>query len=151
MLRLVPNINGDVMPKLTDLLHPNHPDYTGSEGRIIDKPITEAVQAKATKGKCCDFAPDRNDLPTYLRHMIGSHPTRTKKIKELRTELSDMVRKEWERVFGGPLKVDFVCVNPDKIKLLRSTMMVSDLVPMNFGMDPEPNMDPSRFRVIIEI
>lgn len=151
MLHLIPNTNGDVMPKLTDLLHPNHPDYTGSKGRVIDKPIAEAVQAKTTKGKCCAFAPDENDLPTYLRHMIGSHPTRVKKIKALRAGLSDMIRQEWVRVFGGPLKVDFVCVNPEKIQLLRSTMTVSDLVPMNFGMDSEPNADRTRFRVIIEI
>lgn len=114
-------------------------------------PNDEAVQPKAVKGKCCDFAPDENDLPTYLRHMIGSHPTRTKKIKALQTELANMIRQEWERVFGGPLKVDFVCVNPNKIKLLRSTMALSDLVPMNFGMDPDPNTDPTRFRVIVEI
>lgn len=146
-----PNLNGDVRPKLTDLLHPSHPDYTGSKGRVIDTTITEAVQAKPTKGRCCDFAPDKNDLPTYLRHLIGSHPTKAKLIKDTRKELADMIRTEWERVFGGPLKVDFVCVNSEKIKLLRDTMTVSDLVPMNFGMDPEPNMDRTRFRVIIEI
>lgn len=147
----IPNANGDVLPKLTDLLPPTHPDYTGPKGRVIDKPIAEAVQPKATKGKCCEFAPDRNDLPTYLRHLIGSHPTKAKLIKDTRKELADMIRTEWLRVFGGPLKVDFVCVNPEKIKLLRDTMTVGDLVPMNFGMDPEPNTDRTRFRVIIEI
>ena len=147
MLMIKPT-DGQPMPRLTDLLKSTHPDYTGPKPV---PPVAEAVQAQPTKGKCCDFAPDKNDLPTYLRHLIGSHPTKVKLIKDTRKELADMIRTEWERVFGGPLKVDFVCVNSEKIKLLRDTMTVSDLVPMNFGMDPEPNMDRTRFRVIIEI
>jgi hypothetical protein len=100
---------------------------------------------------CCDYAPNPGDLPTFLRHLMGSHPDLTEEIETRRQDLANMIRQEWERVFQGPLKVDFVCNNPAKIHLLRDTMAVSDLVPMIFGMDPDTNDDPTRFRVQIEI
>ena len=117
----------------------------------VDPTIIMDHIADGPKATCCDFAPDMNDLPTYLRHLKGSHPDLTDDIEAKTNELATMVRGEWTRVFGGPLKVDFVCNNPQKIALLRGTMQISDLVPMIFGMDPDPNYDQTRFRVLIEL
>ena len=120
---------------------------------VVDNTIAIVTPAKSNTAQavCCPYAPDIQDLPTYLRHLMGSHPDLVDEIATKRQELAGIIRQEWQQVFGGPLKVDFVCQNPVKIDLIRSTMSVSDLVPMIFGMDPDPNYDPTRFRVIIEI
>ena len=74
--------------------------------------------------------------------------SRTKKV---RAKLMSAIQSDWQNVFGGPLKVDFVCVNQRKIQLLRSVMSVSDIVPIVFCLDTSVNDDPSRFRVNIEV
>lgn len=129
---MVPNMNGDVF------------QHQAKHQNFINKPITIGR-------RCCEYLPNSVDMPTYLRHLMGSHPTHTKTIKRVGQELELLVRQEWERIFGGSLKVDFVCGDPTKILLLRDTLSLSDLVPLNFGMDAELNQDQSRFRVVIEV
>jgi len=98
---------------------------------------------------CCEFAPEKDDLPGLIRHMKGSHPEMTEEIQTLSEEMAGYVRERWKDTFGGPLQVDFVCMNPAKMELLMATMEISDLVPMSYGMMPA--IGPNRFRVMIEI
>ena len=105
-----------------------------------------------TKGTCCPYAPEKGDLPTYLRHLIGSHSdTHGSEIAVVRANLHHQVQGEWQRVFKkGNLEVIFVCQNLEKRTLLAQTLALSDLLPLVFGLSPKEN-EPDRFRVVIEV
>lgn len=97
---------------------------------------------------CCNFAPPEEDLPDFIRHLRNAHPEQEDLIQEyIRLHASDL-RNKWQQLFGGPLKVDFVCHHPGKMALLRETMESSDIVPMIYGIGEETW---GGLRVIIEL
>lgn len=140
-----------MLKSLRDLLPTTHPDHSSKHGsRDADPEFARVIQEDAAAEVCCPYAPtDTDDLPGQIRHLKGSHPEMTYTIQEATNRLAGMVRNKWQETFGGPLKVDFVCVNPDKMALLRATMEISDLVPLIYGIADTDG--PHRLRVVIEI
>lgn len=104
-----------------------------------------------TQGTCCEYAPERGDVPAYLRHLIGSHSdTHGDEIATIKADLLGQIRGEWQRVFKGNLEVIFVCQNTEKRTLLAQTLALSDIFPLVFGLAPHDG-NPDRFRVVIEV
>ena len=90
-------------------------------------------------------------MPSFIRHLKGSHPDLVEELEANTNILATEVRKRWQRTFGGPLTVDFVCRNPEKMSLLMATMELSDIIPMVYGMGAEKDNGHDHFRVVIEV
>ena len=59
------------------------------------------------------------------------------------------LKEQWAQVFGGAVAVDFVCRNPDKMRVLKEAMQAADLVPLTFNIQPTERTD--CVRVSIEL
>lgn len=64
----------------------------------------------------------------------------------------ERLREMWATAFQGkPLEIDFVCVNPTKLRALREAMTVADVVPLTFALTPHPDGRTDRLRVVVSL
>ena len=78
-------------------------------------------------------------------------------LRELVAQETARIRELWQAAFGqgGRVQIDFVCVNPAKMKAIREAMSVVDIVPLSFSLQ-DPVGDGGtvlgdRVRFVIEI
>lgn len=70
--------------------------------------------------------------------------------QRLLVDEQDRLKVLWREAFGNkPLEIDFVCVNPMKLRALREAMRVADVVPLTFEMKEHPEGRGDRLRVVV--